>query len=514
MTGGSGFGKHFAGPSWAAWRSALKAGFGLPGTPEDLACYQQHTSRKDWPTKPSRELWFCVGRSGGKSRTAALIAVYMACCRDYSKVLAAGEVGTLMVLAADRQQARHVFRFLDGLIKSLPSLSRMVVSRTKESITLNNSIVIEVHTASFRSVRGYSVVGAVCDEISFWRNEDSSANPDAEILTAVRPGLARVPGSLLVAISSPYARRGELWKAVDKHHGRDGDQILTWLADTASMNPTVNRGEIDRAFEDDPVAAASEYGSDGTISFRSDVESFVPPEVVAAVVEPGVVERAPNPEIRYVAGCDPAGGSGADSMVLAIAHNENGVAVLDLVREVRPNFSPEDVTRAFSQILTAYRCSRVVGDAWAKGWPRDRFFAHGITYICNSERKSDVYEKLLAILNSRRCRLLDIPRMKAQLFGLERRTASGGSDSIDHGARGHDDAINGAAIALVLAEKGARGVATVSPSYMARGSALTGWTGGADADGDSDHVGAVLDSGGVLGESARSGRRGGWPSDW
>jgi hypothetical protein len=43
----------------------------------------------------------------------------------------------LMVIAADRQQARHVFRFIDGLIKALPPLSRMVVvGRTKESITL------------------------------------------------------------------------------------------------------------------------------------------------------------------------------------------------------------------------------------------------------------------------------------------------------------------------------------------------------------------------------------------
>ena len=78
----------------------------------------------------------------------------------------------LMVIAADRQQARHVFRFIDGLIKALPPLSRMVVvGRTKESITLKNNISIEVHTASFRSVRGYTVVGVVCDEISFWRNE-------------------------------------------------------------------------------------------------------------------------------------------------------------------------------------------------------------------------------------------------------------------------------------------------------------------------------------------------------
>ena len=38
----------------------------------------------------------------------------------------------------------------------------------------------------------------------------------------------------------------------------------------------------------------------------------------------------------------------------------------------------------------------------------------------------------------------------AQLVGLERRTARGGRDSIDHGPRGHDDVVNAAAGALVL----------------------------------------------------------------
>jgi hypothetical protein len=54
-------------------------------------------------------------------------------------------------------------------------------------------------------------------------------------------------------------------------------------------------------------------------------------------------------------------------------------------------------------------------------------------------------------LNSRRIELLDIPRLSAQLIGLERRTARGGRDSIDHAPGGHDDVINAAAIALVQA---------------------------------------------------------------
>ena len=44
--------------------------------------------------------------------------------------------------------------------------------------------------------------------------------------------------------------------------------------------------------------------------------------------------------------------------------------------------------------------------------------------------------------------LLDLPRLITQLAGLERRTARGGRDSIDHGPGGHDDVANSVAGAL------------------------------------------------------------------
>jgi hypothetical protein len=47
--------------------------------------------------------------------------------------------------------------------------------------------------------------------------------------------------------------------------------------------------------------------------------------------------------------------------------------------------------------------------------------------------------------------LLDNRRLISQLHGLERRTARGGKDSIDHGPGAHDDIANAVAGALVLA---------------------------------------------------------------
>ena len=67
------------------------------------------------------------------------------------------------------------------------------------------------------------------------------------------------------------------------------------------------------------------------------------------------------------------------------------------------------------------------------------------------QSKSDLYRDLLPILNSGRAELLDVPRLVSQLCGLERRTARGGRDSIDHAPGAHDDLSNSVAGAIVSA---------------------------------------------------------------
>jgi hypothetical protein len=131
-------------------------------------------------------------------------------------------------------------RYIAGFLDGVPMLRQLVVNRTKESVELANRVTIEVHTASFRAVRGYTLVAALCDEIAFWTTDEAGADPDTEILTGLRPGMATVPGSLLIAISSPYARRGALWEAYRKHYGQDGDPVLVWQAPTVATNPGVD----------------------------------------------------------------------------------------------------------------------------------------------------------------------------------------------------------------------------------------------------------------------------------
>jgi len=444
-------GGRFSGPSWAAWRVLLKAIFALPLSKVELETFARLTGRDSAPTAVSREVWAVVGRRGGKSVVAALVAVFLTTCRSYD--LAPGERGVFMVIAADRRQARVVRRYIGGLLHSTPVLEQMIAHETKTEIQLANGINIEIHTANFRSVRGYTLVGAVLDELAFWPVEDS-ASPDREILTALRPAMATVPGAMMISLSSPYARRGELWKAHERHYGKDGD-VLVIRATTQQLNPTVPQEIIERAFEEDSTSAWSEYGRDGEIRFRSDVESFVNLDAVQACVVPGRLELPPVQDVRYEAFADPSGGS-SDSFTLAIGHTEdNGhpVAVVDAIRERRPPFSPEAVVEEYASLLKSYGIRSVVGDRYAGEWPREAFQRHGITYEPSAKPKSDLYRNALPLLNAGRIELLDDDRLVAQIVGLERRTARGGRDSIDHAPNQHDDLANvvaGLAVSLAI----------------------------------------------------------------
>jgi hypothetical protein len=250
---------------------------------------------------------------------------------------------------------------------------------------------------------------------------------------------------MLLVASSPYAKRGELYAAFRRHYGKDDTRVLVWKAPTQIMNPSIDPRIIAEAYETDPEAARAEYAAE----FRDDLADFVARETIDAVTMIGRSELPPMPGIAYSAFCDPSGGV-SDAMTLAIGHlDPSNICVLDAVLEVRPPFDPEAAVGQCAALLRRYSIATVTGDKYAGEWPVARFREHGIEFIQSARPKSDLYKGLLSILNARRVELLDIPRLSAQLCGLERRTARSGKDSIDHIPGGHDDLANAVAGLLV-----------------------------------------------------------------
>jgi hypothetical protein len=459
--------------SWKPWRALLAAAFGLPLSSDELALYRACTGRTVPPGATAAYLWLCIGRRGGKSFAMALTACYLAAFRDWRPKLTPGERAIVLLVAADREQAKILHRYCQGIL-SPPILQSLVLNVTASEIELKGGVTIEVVTRSYRTVRGRSVCVAVLDELAFWR-DDESANPDSEVLNAVRASMATFGSdAMVIAGSSPYARRGVLWDAFKRYYGKDDSRNLVWRAPTRVMNPTVPQEFIDAEFERDPISANAEYNAE----FRSDIAAFVDLAVLEACTADGVFEIAPLSDIKYVAFVDPSGGS-SDSFTLAIAHRESdGILVLDCLREARAPFQPECVVADFCQTLMSYRIGRVTGDRYAGEWPREQFGKRNIEYIPSELVKSDIYRDMLPLLNSRRVQLLDDRRLISQFHGLERRTARGGKDSIDHGPGQHDDVANAVAGAIVLASHRVRPLNFHIPVSVSRAEVMANFVAG------------------------------------
>ena len=125
--------------------------------------------------------------------------------------------------------------------------------------------------------------------------------------------------------------------------------------------------------------------------------------------------------------------------------------VLDLIRERKAPHSPENVIEEFSKILKTYGISKAYADKYAGMFPVEQFRNFGITLEPSDRVKSAIYTDFLPLLNSARVELLDNTHCINQLCNLERRTARGGRDIVDHPANSHDDLINAAAGAAVNA---------------------------------------------------------------
>jgi hypothetical protein len=270
-----------------------------------------------------------------------------------------------------------------------------------------------------------------------------------------------VPGSLLAVVGSPYARRGVLYEAVVA--GTTEDRLVV-VADTATLNPSFDGREIARAWRDDPVAAASEYGRNGLIEFRSDVAGLLTDEALAAVVPLGVRELAPDQSGRrlVVAAFDAATGSGEDAAGLGIAFAATLQRPVELaaVRRWPPPFSPETVGREVATLAKSYGVRTIRIDRYAPGLVAALFREHGLSCAVADADTSQHFIELLGLVNSGRVRLLDDPALLGELRRLERRAGGGGREHVGHPPRGHDDLAAAAASALVGAAPGSRKVIT------------------------------------------------------
>ena len=294
------------GDSWNVWRALLIASVGEALTDDERAIFKQFTGRDHEPGK-MLDTWLTVaGRRSGKTTAIACFVVYLACLCDWGDDLALGERGLALYLSPTQDQARRAFGYARSFIMHSPHMAELVENQSADGIKLSNGIDIEIAAANWRYVRGATTICVVLDECAYLRNEDTSANRDTDIVTALRPSLVTTNGPMLL-ISSPATEAGITYAIHKKHFGPSGDPlILVVQADSKALNPKLDQARIDREFEIDPEAAQAEWGG----RFRDRLSGYVPRNLIEACVDKGIEQRRKLPGVQYVAFMDAASGTG------------------------------------------------------------------------------------------------------------------------------------------------------------------------------------------------------------
>jgi hypothetical protein len=301
---------------------------------------------------------------------------------------------------------------------------------------LRNGITIAIHSNSFRSVRGRTLVAAILDEVSFWMDE-SAALSDVEAYRAVLPASLTTNG-MLVGISTPYRKLRLLYTKHRDHFGMPSDDVLCVQGSSQLFNPTLTDDALASQREADPVAADAEWDA----RFRSDVSAFLDEETIERAIDHGrPLELPPSERHRYRAFVDASGGR-HDHYAIAIGHKEGERYIVDVIRGAGPPFDPNIVTQEFAALCREYGVGSVTGDSYGAEWVQSAWRAAGIGYQPCDINKSEVYLETLPLFTRGLISMPDHKQLIRELRLLERHTHRSGRDSVDHGRNGADDHAN------------------------------------------------------------------------
>jgi hypothetical protein len=428
------------GDSRFGWRVLLIAAAGEMLTERERVEFKRLTGRDCEPGKLVREFAAIVGRRSGKSFALACFLVWIAALCDHSDALVPGEPGVALCVSRDQRVAKIILNYVEGILTASPLLKRQLINRTADTIELRGNIFIEVRPCSHKTLRGMTAIAVAADELAHWFTSVDFANPDVEVLGALRPSLLTTGGPLLMA-SSVYARSGALYDTYQHDFGMNGaPEVLVAFGTSRDLNPGLPQKVIDREIERDPVRNRAEYLSE----WRTDVEGFIDRDVVMGCVG-DFYELPPEPGQSYFGFCDAATGvDGGDSYAAAVGHRAGDNVVVDAVREVRPPFSPSSVINdVIIPLFKTYNVFTIVGDNFAGQFAQEPFRNAGLTYELAAKHKSQLYaDPFLSLLSSRRILLPRNERAIAQICALERSVKRSGRDEISHPAHGHDDLAN------------------------------------------------------------------------
>ncbi len=286
-----------------------------------------------------------------------------------------GELVRAVIVAPKLKLARSPFQHLVGTMQESPHLRKLFIEQpNKESARIRRpdgrEVLIELVAADTggSGLRSNWLAGAMFDEADFHDGEDASVNLKDNIDACRTRMLA---GAQILVPSSPWAEGSPFDKMFAEARKEQADE-LAFHSDSLSMNPTLDRAEIDKERRKNPENAAREYDA---IPFGAGAELFYPEDAIRGSFtrteehnrdESGnrIEVYAPAPSLAHVAGGDL--GFRKNSSALAISRSDGGKARLAFRLELRPargaSLKPSRVIQEFAYWCMHYGAPAILGD--------------------------------------------------------------------------------------------------------------------------------------------------------
>lgn len=380
--------------------------------------------------------WFC-----------ALYILFSGLTADLSG-LAAGEVGFGVIVAPDLRLAAQAFRYIIGAVDSTPSIARLEVSRTSDSITLRRSdgrlITIECLPASRggAATRGRTFFAALMDEASFMRDADTGAVNDEEVFRSI---VVRILlGGKLLIVSTAWLETGKLQALIQANHGHPVGAV-------AAVTPTLTMRDDDRirqiVEEEDARDRANSDREFRCLPLGGGASAYLDGSAINAALTDGPISLAPQPGSIVGAAAD--FGFVSDSSALCIVQFVAGFYQLSELIELRPEkgspLQPSGVVSAFAIDCARFGVRHLAADGHYREAIREHTEASGLRLRDLPEGQSgkiEQYSQVRALLHEGKCRISrDAKKLITQLREVVAKPTPGGSLSITSPRKkgGHGD---------------------------------------------------------------------------
>lgn len=422
--------------------------------------------QEDGVFKARNRINLIVGRRGGKTTLAAIVAIYSTIKVNWKPYLTKTPVATVLVLSHSVDLSEEILDILKQLVEGSELLNRLrnlkkknttkifhlkvpFVKEDGETIEWSN-VRVKVGAASKKTTRGSAVCTLLCDEIAFWNLSEESAEPDTEILRAARMSLLQFgEHGTIIKMSSPGIKQGVLYDEWMKREDIKDDYIQ-FKAPSWVWNTILPKEEFKKEWRLDPDGFDTELRA----NFVDSISNFILPEFVDLCVTRGVSFQPPADDRHtiYSAAID-AAFKGDRFAFSVVGYNEKRVTQYVLKYWEGTKKKPVQIHEVATYIRTIcrqYGLNEIAGDQYSFQPLRELFLQYGINLVENTftlPYKRKIYFGLKRLVHNQQMDLLDVPLLSKEIKELVVEQTASGQIRIGHPQGGSDDLADATAVA-------------------------------------------------------------------